>query len=410
MGSVRSISVLAGFVLLGFSGCGTSSANAPGSTPAATARAYVDAINAHDGKTICGLMVDSAADEFRTPQITCPKFVSAYIGYGEESDTDTFARARLLDVDEGKSSGALRSVKMRVELQLNDQGNESRRIKKTFDDVLWLVERDGGWRLAKASGVLYAAFAAYNVPDDLFAAPNLAARDRDYNGKIAKERDKEKAERATFHEPEDRVFNCGGTRSAYEDANLDLHIEGEGELSPEEARRYGAADIRRVEVDTAGDDLCARFTLRSDLIRERLLLRFDIYSPKKNPTYLGPELKLNVDVRSDGRARLAYEDTSREEDEYGRYPVVAVPGRIGRSGSTFSFRVARNELLTATHGRALPPWSGFLWGGVSFYLVTRNGDRRAISDDIHAYLAMVSHPGGKVYESGERQRRTLPTH
>jgi hypothetical protein len=49
------------------------------------------------------------------------------------------------------------------------------------------------------------------------------------------------------------------------------------------------------------------------------------------------------------------------------------------------------------------------WGGISFYPVTLNGDRRAISDDVHAYLAMISHPGGKVYESGERQYRTLPT-
>jgi hypothetical protein len=41
--------------------------------------------------------------------------------------------------------------------------------------------------------------------------------------------------------------------------------------------------------------------------------------------------------------------------------------------------------------------------------VNFEGTRRAISDDVHAYLAMISYPGGKVYESGARQQRDLPT-
>jgi hypothetical protein len=97
------------------------------------------------------------------------------------------------------------------------------------------------------------------------------------------------------------------------------------------------------------------------------------------------------------------------EDEYGRHPYVAVPGRIGRDGATLSFRVKRDDLQPAVHDGDLPPWNGFLWGSISFYGVTLNGTKRAISDDLHAYLAMVSHPGGTVYESGERQLRDLPT-
>ena len=59
--------------------------------------------------------------------------------------------------------------------------------------------------------------------------------------------------------------------------------------------------------------------------------------------------------------------------------------------------------------RDLPSWNGFLWGGIMFYLVTLDGNRRAVSDDVHSYLAMVSHPGGRIFESEERMHRDLPT-
>lgn len=113
--------------------------------------------------------------------------MSSYIGYGEESDTDTFHSARILKLRSGGTSGELTSMKARIELHLNDQGDEARPIKKSFEDVVWLVERDGRWRLAKASGLLYAAFAAYTVPDDIFAAPDLAAQEGAYRKKKAAE-------------------------------------------------------------------------------------------------------------------------------------------------------------------------------------------------------------------------------
>jgi len=354
-------------------------------------------------------MVNSAASEFRIPnRAECSKVVSSYIGYGEESDTDTFHSARILDIHNGQAGGELRSVKVRIELPLNDQGDEARPIKKTFEDVVWLVERDGRWRLAKASALLYAAFAAYNVPEDILDAPDLASQDSAYRQKTAAEEKARRAEQATFREPEHRAFMCKGRTSSYDDPAYDLHVQGSRQLSHDKAERYGAADFRRVEVDTEGDDLCVRVKLRGSAIQDLLPIRFDIYSPKKNPTYLGPQLELDMEIQADGRARLAYEDVSRE-DEYGRHPFVAVPGRVGRNAATFSFRVKRTDLIPAARDGALPEWTGFLWGGITFYAVRLNGGRRAVSDDLHAYLATISHPGGQVYESGERQHRNLPT-
>ena len=389
--------------------CGSSSEKTGVATPAEAARAYVAAVNARDGKTVCGLFLDSAAYEFRIPGWgECPKFVSGYIGYAEEADTDTFHRARILELEQGLRSGELQSIELKVEAELYEDGNEAEPIRKTFDDVLWLVERDGRWRLAKASALLYVAFDAYTIPEDLLDPPDLAAQEAEYERKTAAEREREEAEEASFTEPEGQVFDCAGAESSYDDAPADQHIEGSRDLDAEEAARYAAADVRRVEVDTDADDLCVRVTLGDSEIEDLLAIRFDIYSPKQNTGYLGPDVELFLEVQADGRARLAYEDAS-EEDEYGRHPVVPIAARLGHDGDTFSFRVARSALPEPREGGELPPWSGFLWGGITFYRVRFEGERRAVSDDVHGYLAMISHPGGTVYEPGERQHRDLPT-
>jgi hypothetical protein len=401
--------VLSLWLALATAGCGTSSEEMAGSTPEETVRAYVAAINAHDGKAVCDLLLDSAAYEFRIPEWgECPKFVSAYIGYAEESDTDTFQRARILELDTGRRSGELQSIELRVEAELYEQGNEAEPIRETFDDVLWLVERDGRWRLVKASGLLYVAFDAYTVPENLLDAPDLAAQEAQYEEKTAAEREQEEAEQASFRELEGAVFDCAGPETAYQDAPGDQHIEGSRDLNADEAARYATADVRRTEVDTQGDDLCVRVTLGDSEVEELLAIRFDIYSPTQNTGYLGPDVELFMEVQADGRARLAYEDLS-VEDEYGRHPFVPIAARLGHDGDTFSFRVARSALPEPREDGELPPWDGFLWGGITFCRVNLEGAKRAISDDVHAYLAMISHPGGHVYESGARQQGDLPT-
>jgi hypothetical protein len=404
----RAIAAIVFLLALGSASCGGSE-HAGGATPTEAARAYVEAVNARDGETVCGLLVESAAYEFRIPDWgECAKFVSAYIGYAEESDTDTFHRARILELEEGRRSGEVQSVDLKVEVELYEDGDEARPVQKTFDDVVWLVERDGRWRLAKASGLLYVAFDAYTVPEDLLDPPDLAAQEDEYEQKTAAEREQEEAEQASFRDPEGAVFDCAGAESSYDDAPGDQHIEGSRNLDAGEAARYATADVRRVEVDTDGDDLCVRVTLGGSEIEDRLAIRFDIYSPKQNTGYLGPDVELFMDVQADGRARLVYEDVS-EEDEYGRHPLVPIAARLGHDGDTFSFRVARGALPEPREGGELPPWDGFLWGGIIFYRTIIDGANRAISDDVHDYLAMISHPGGRVFESEARQAGDLPT-
>jgi hypothetical protein len=280
---------------------------------------------------------------------------------------------------------------------------------ETIADTAWFVKRDGSWRLVRASALLYAAFGGASPPEDPSKPPDVRAQEEAYEEKLAAEKTAAQAEQRSFVEPERKLFDCGSPETSYDDVGSDdIHIEGSRPLTAAERKRYASADVRRVEVDTKGNDLCVRVTFGGSEVEDLLIFRFDIYSPKRNPTYLGSEAELSLQLQADGRARLAYEDRS-EEDEWGNYPYVPVQARIGRVGKTLSFRVARDELLPAAIGRPLPPWDGFLWGGVGFYLVTLEGERRAISDDVHGYLSMISHPGGRVFESGARQKRDLPT-
>jgi hypothetical protein len=390
-------------ILLALSSCsGNSEPNVDGASLVDTAQAYVNAINAHDGKAVCDLMLPSVAYEFRIEGWgECPKFVSAYIGYTEDSGSRKFVRAMILAAGPAEPRGELRSVPMAV--QVTFEGSDA-----VLDDVLWFVERNGSWRIAKASAVLYAAFGG-NAAEDVLAPPDLIAQERDYAAKVAAERQEKEAEDASFQAPRTTRIECAGAQTSYDDSGNDyLHFQGGRELTASEARRYAAANIERVEVETEGEALCVRFTQASDEVEERLVMRFDIYSPKKNPTYLGGQLELFMEILPDGRARLAHENLD-EEDDWGRHPLIPLPAELGHEGDTFSFRVERSELDPIMDERELPPWSGFLWGGLTFYLVRVDGNPRAVSDEIHGYLAMISHPGGRVFESGERQKRDLPT-
>jgi hypothetical protein len=373
-------------------------------TPEQTIRAYVDGINAHNGKAVCALLLDSAAYELRIPDWgECPKFVSAYVGYAEDNPEDRFHRAQVVAIERREMAGELLGMEVSLAVE-RDEGRD----RESLDDVIWLVQRDGRWRVTKPSGLLYAAFGAYQVPPDLLEAPNLAAQERNYQKELEREREQEEAEQATFTEPEEGILHCGGPESTYDDATHDLHIEGDRALTRAESNRHATADVRRVEVDVDGDDICARFTLADDKVEDLLLISFDIYSPEQNTSY-GAAMELRLEVQADGRARLAYEDIHVEEDDYGRHPVVAVPGRVAREGNTFSLRANRPDLLRVMRDRDLPPWTGFLWGGTTFYVVTFDGNRRAVSDDVHGSYVMISHPGGRMFAPDERTHRDLPT-
>jgi hypothetical protein len=376
------------------------------SSPEETVRVYVDGINARNGKAVCELLLDSAAYELRIPDWgECPKFVSAFVGYVETNPEHGFHQAKIVAIKRGETEGELLGMKVRLSVE-RDEGRD----RDPLDDVIWLVQRDDRWRVAKPSGLLQAAFGSYQVPADILEAPDLAAQEKRYQKALARERDEEGAEQATFKEPEEGVLYCGGPQTAFDDVGHDLYFQGGRTLTRAESDRYATADVRRVEVDVDGDDICARVTLADSKVADLLVIIFDIYSPEQNTSY-GAALDLRLEVQADGRARLAYEDIHAEPDAWDRHPVVPVAGRVAREGTTFSLRANRRELLRVMRDRDLPPWSGFLWGGMTFYEVTLEGHRRSVSDDVHRQFSrtMVSHPGGRVFGPNDRAQGDLPT-
>lgn len=382
-----------------------------------TVRAYVAAINAGDGKAVCGLLtvpgayelVDWMVEDDYADETDCPRIVSLLIGYGEEADTDTFRSARIVEVHRGEREDDVRSVPIRVEVERSEQGNDLNRRTETLHDVVWLVEEEGRILLARPSSLLYASFGAYTYPPGVFDAPDTAAQRRHYHRRTAAEERTRKNESRSFRTLGDRLFRCSGARTSQVDASRDLYIGGVGYLSATDALPYGAADIRRVEVEAEGDDLCARVTVRDGEIRELLTIGFEIYSPEKNPTNFSFSLNLQLEVRADGRARLGYEDYSRE-DEYGRHPFIPVSTELAREGDTFGFRVTRSALPDSTRLGSVPGWDGFLWGAMTHYKIELAGESRSVGDYLHdRNMAMTSHPGGKVFSLYERQERDLPT-
>jgi hypothetical protein len=411
---LRSLAYFAAFALVA-GGCQATG----GSSPDETVRAYVDAINARDGGAVCDLLTEEGAYEFLdwlveeeyADQGVCADYISALIGYGEESDTDTFQRARILDLSEGERVGDVLGMELRVEVELNDDGNEQERITREFDDVVWLVERRGRWLLAKPSGLLMASFAAYTVPEDLLEAPDPEVQRREYERKIEAQRQRQEAERRAFAPIGGIVFECAGTRTSQDDVGSDLgdlDSQGVGDVTRELRDRLGVIDLRRVEVETQGEELCVRVTVRGGVIEERLRIIFEIYSPAKSHIYRSA-LDLVLEVDADGKGRFGYEDKD-VQDEYGRHPLRFVPSQLGRDGETFAFRVARDDLPDATKYFSVPEWSGFLWSTTASTEIEVNGSRREVRDFLHEqHAGMTSHPGGQVFTVYERLERDLPT-
>ena len=138
---------------------------------ATVARTYVNAYNRRDGKTMCELFAPELRDWFaRLPGLrssSCARNAAAFIGYGEESDTPLFQRLKILSAT-ASVTGELAHVTVRARYRYKDFPKPFSRV---LTDQLYLVDRDGKWRLAKPGGVWFFTSSAYNIPDNTFDPP-----------------------------------------------------------------------------------------------------------------------------------------------------------------------------------------------------------------------------------------------
>jgi hypothetical protein len=151
-----------------------SGACADAGTPAGAvgvARTYVNAYNRRDGKTMCNQFAPELRDWFaHLPGLrtsSCARNAAAFIGYGEESDTPLFQRLRILSAT-SSVTGELAHVTVRARYHYK---HFPKPFSRVLTDQLYLVNRDGEWRLAKPGGVWFFTSSAYNVPDNTFDPP-----------------------------------------------------------------------------------------------------------------------------------------------------------------------------------------------------------------------------------------------
>jgi hypothetical protein len=140
--------------------------------PAVVARSYYAAYNKKDGKTMCRLFTTELNQWFMhlpglRQNLGCAKTASAFIGYGEESDTPLFRRLKILSVAQ-KVDGDEAQVTIRARFNYK---HFPKPVSVVFTDRLYLVKRGSSWRVAKPGGVWFLTASAYNTPETMLDPP-----------------------------------------------------------------------------------------------------------------------------------------------------------------------------------------------------------------------------------------------
>jgi hypothetical protein len=145
---------------------------AAGGDPAAAARSYYRAYNTKDGRTMCRLFTSELNHWFAhmpgvRPNLGCAKIATAFIGYGEESDTPLFTHVKVLSVAQRVDGDSARvTVKARF-----DYKHFPEPVSTVFVDRLHLVKRGGSWQVAKPGGVWFLSASAYQTPETMLDPP-----------------------------------------------------------------------------------------------------------------------------------------------------------------------------------------------------------------------------------------------
>jgi ketosteroid isomerase-like protein len=131
-------------------------------------RRYIDAIDARDGAAVCATLAPDAIENFQLPRDGggCAASIRASIGYRDPRGFPVFDSARLDALgDIAVGAGQARATAT-VVTQFADRDEPS-----TEDDVVYLVEVDGEWRVARPSSTLYRAVGKPEAPSQALAPP-----------------------------------------------------------------------------------------------------------------------------------------------------------------------------------------------------------------------------------------------
>jgi hypothetical protein len=131
-------------------------------------REYLDGIDARDGKRVCAVLAPGAIENLELPRerAGCETSLDASIGYRDPRGFPVFDRARVESVEDVTVGAGEARVTVTVVTRFADRDQPS-----IEDDLIYLVEIDGEWRVVKPSATLYRAVGKPEAPPEAIAPP-----------------------------------------------------------------------------------------------------------------------------------------------------------------------------------------------------------------------------------------------
>lgn len=324
-------------------------------SPRATVRAYVRALDQRDRYGFCGILAPwtrahvgalfkAEPDPFlvSVPDTQLCPDAARFIGFAGEGSPDRWERADILSISPRRHLGPLLAVDLRVRNHFVPYASQVRpkpAHSNVQRDIVYLVARHHGWRVAQLSAVADSAYIGFLDPSPALVPPDLRVERRWYGRRLARVHAAQRRERATASA---HYRDCATV------APVDAAADPIGDVN-ENWNGLSAwppwVDIARVTLARLGDVLCANFELPAAVRRETLFT-----------VHLAGSGGRSVDLRAAGRrphrAVVAIGDS-------------AVPAEFGVAGGRLSIVVRRDAVPARTRWifARLESWSAetFWW-------------------------------------------------
>jgi ketosteroid isomerase-like protein len=147
---------------------GTAAAPDEKKQAARAVRDYVSAIDERDGGRVCSTLAPGAIENFPLPRERggCAASLGASIGYRDPRGYPVFDSARLESIGDVAVGAGEARVTATIVTGFADRDEPS-----IEDDLIYLVESEGEWRIARPSSTLYRAVGKAEVPPQAIAPP-----------------------------------------------------------------------------------------------------------------------------------------------------------------------------------------------------------------------------------------------
>jgi hypothetical protein len=130
---------------------------------------YLEGIDDRDGGRVCAVLAPGAIQGFEVPRERggCAASLGASIGYRDPRGFPVFDRARVESIQDVAVGASQARVTATVVTEFADRKQPS-----IEEDLIYLVDIDDEWRVAKPSSTLYRAVGKPEVPPEAIAPPD----------------------------------------------------------------------------------------------------------------------------------------------------------------------------------------------------------------------------------------------